>query len=376
MVLLKSLIQNTWGWALFPQMTPRFADLRMVTRTADCVAEGGWSMASDSCDLWARQYNYPPLWAWGFSLLNLGESRTELAGVILGALVIGAVVCMGWVVALQSDSWWGFVAVLAASASPPIAILIERGNTDSIVFLLIVTAALFAAKSRVVSIVVSSVAAGLKVFPAIAFWHFYAKRKTWWEPALFASLTLFLLVPTLRYLPLISQRTPYTSEYSYGASVTMSVFWPEVLEVERFLYAPLNLVVTLLAGVLLFGLLGKSLRAALSDFKSRENSFALLQLAGLAFLGAYLSGTRFDYSLTFLIPVVVVTALTNSRNFSLVVLQTLVLISMWGTHFGRDVPNVRNPVSDVAAGLTAALIVALQIADLVELRRRAVETTP
>jgi hypothetical protein len=309
----------------------------MVTRTADCVARGGWSMVSDSCDLWGRQYNYPPLWAWGFHFLDLGESRTEWVGVIMGVLVIGTVVYMAWLVASQSDDWLGLSVVLAASASPPVAMLLERGNTDSIIFLLLVSAGLVASKRRIVHIVLSSVAAGLKVFPAVALWHFYAKRKAWWEPALFIFLALLFLIPTLQYLPLISQRTPYTSEYSYGASVTLSVFRPEVLDAERLFYVPLNLVLTL--------------------------------------LGTYLSGTRFDYSLTILLPVLVGTALTNGRNLSLVAFQTLVLISMWGTHFGRDIPNKGNPVSDIAAGLIAALIVALQIADLVDMRRRAMDRT-
>jgi hypothetical protein len=347
----------------------------MVTRTADCVARGGWSMVSDSCDLWGRQYNYPPLWAWGFHFLDLGESRTEWVGVIMGVLVIGTVVYMAWLVASQSDDWLGLSVVLAASASPPVAMLLERGNTDSIIFLLLVSAGLVASKRRIVHIVLSSVAAGLKVFPAVALWHFYAKRKAWWEPALFIFLALLFLIPTLQYLPLISQRTPYTSEYSYGASVTLSVFRPEVLDAERLFYVPLNLVLTLSAGLLLFGLLGKSLRSALAAVKSRESSFALLQLGGLTFLGTYLSGTRFDYSLTILLPVLVGTALTNGRNLSLVAFQTLVLISMWGTHFGRDIPNKGNPVSDIAAGLIAALIVALQIADLVDMRRRAMDRT-
>lgn len=367
-LLTYSLFRNSWDWALFPTMSPRFADLRMITRTADCVSAGNWSMESETCDLWNRAYNYPPVWAELFSLLRLGNNQTSLIGFLLGLLVIATFAFMALRVARENVGLLSLVAVSAASVSPPIAILIERGNTESVILLLTLLAALLSVKSRLGAIVVAAMAAGLKIFPILVGLHYFRTRRNWWEPTFFTVLALVLMVPAVRSIDLITERTPYTSEYSFGASVTMAVFWPEVLEAERYLLLPVNLGATLALGSAVFWILKSEIRSAVAKLQAEPFVSSQFTLCALVFLGTYLSGTRFDYSLCFLVPIVVSIALSRSTNFVMICTQGLIFVSMWGSHFGRAIPNERNPIADLAATGVAAVLVAIQIANFFDRR--------
>jgi hypothetical protein len=321
-VLGASLIFERWRWAKIPEMYPRFADLRMITATADCVRRGGWTISSETCDVFGRPYNYPTIWAKTFAFFGLGTKSTELIGFIFGILLIATFSALVYNLVRKNCSMSQLLIVFLSSVSPPVLLLLERGNSDIVVLFLIVIAALKFEKNPKLSAVISAFAIGLKLFPAMVGVMFFQRRK--------GVKALFLLVfPSLKILNEITQRTGQNKSFSFGATSTAAIFFPEALTTNGLIMLPVNAVLTVGASLLLFTWFSKSLKSTAEKIRMGTPETNLFYFSGWVFFGTYISGTRFDYSLSFLVPLVTAIALIRNKNKLLIGLQYLIVGSLW-----------------------------------------------
>lgn len=347
-VLGASVLFEWWSWAGVPTMKPRFADLRMITSTADCIARGGWSIYSESCDPFGREYNYPPIWAQIFAALGLGEQSALKVGVVLGLMLVLLLVFLTILVS-RAASNAHLLAVVMCSISPPTALLLERGNTDIVILLIIVLAAGTFRRVRVVSALLSGLAVGLKVFPGLVSLVFLRTRTALRDLGLLSIIAVLMLEPYLAVLRMASREPPYTRDYSFGASSSLAILFPDILDTRRSIYLiPLNVLVTCGLALAFVSWRKKSFFEASQELNSSPTTKALFQFASLTFVGVYLSGTKHDYSLAFLVVVSAAVGLTNSRAPLLLALQALNCVSMW-TAFGW---NGRSVISDLAVSMS------------------------
>lgn len=328
-VLGASLIFERWRWAKIPEMYPRFADLRMITATADCVRRGGWTISSETCDVFGRPYNYPTIWAKTFAFFSLGTKSTELIGFIFGILLIATFSALVYNLVRKNCSLSQLLIVLLSSVSPPVLLLLERGNSDIVILFLIVIAALKFEKNPKLSAFISAFAIGLKLFPAMVGVIFFQRRKGVKALFLLVLLSAIMVFPSLKILNEITQRTGQNRNFSFGATSTAAIFFPEALTTNGLIMLPFNAVLTVGASLLLYACFSKSLRSTAEKIRIGKPESNLFYFSGWVFFGTYISGTRFDYSLSFLVPLVAAIALIRNKNNLLIGLQYLIVGSLW-----------------------------------------------
>ena len=364
LVLISTLIFEKWELVKVPVMNPRFADLRMITATADCIQNGEWTIYSTTCDVFGRPYNYPIIWARIFATVGLTEKYTDIVGVGLAIFITAVFVSLVAMVAIRNCSFFQLSVSCMTVISPPVFLLIERGNTDSLIIGLIVASAFFYEKRPLLSALISSVAVGLKIFPALVGLTFLEHSKKIRSLSLYVFASAVMLWPTIKFLDLITQRTGQNRNYSFGATSTLSFFFPHALNTKGLHILPINIAITFTLSIIAFVILKEQLCNSVKQFAEKSFESALFGFAGLAFVGTYFSGTRFDYSLSVLVPLAASISLSRRRNLLLVCLQILVLIAMWlSFQFGID-----NIMADIAASFVAIVFIALCFAK-VKLKR-------
>lgn len=353
-----SLIFERWRWAKIPEMFPRFADLRMITATADCVRKGGWTISSETCDVYGRPYNYPTIWAKTFAFFNLGTKSTELIGFIFGILLIATFSALLYNLVRKNCSLRQLFIVFLSSVSPPVLLLLERGNSDIVILLFIVFAALKFEKNPKLSAVISAFAIGLKLFPAMVGVMFLQRRNGVKALFLLVLLSAFMVFPSVKILNEITQRSGQNRNFSFGATSTAAIFFPEALTTNGLIMLPVNAVLTVGASLLLYIWLSKFLKSTAEKIRIGTPESNLFYFSGWVFFGTYISGTRFDYSLSFLVPLITALALIRNKNNLLIGLQYLIVASLWLAFTIR----IDLAVADISVTLIAILFLAIWIA--------------
>jgi hypothetical protein len=173
--------------------------------------------------------NYPRIWL-APAALHLGQSATAALGVLFAALFIASTLLfMG---PLQVGEGLFLAAVLV---SPPILLLIERGNNDSLIYVLLAIALLLwrsANRTRwTLGRALILVAAIAKLYPILALIAFLRQRT---RKSMLAALLIVLAFATYAILTfhdliLVSGSTPRRVVVSYGANVLPSALdqiWP------------------------------------------------------------------------------------------------------------------------------------------------------
>lgn len=181
-------------------------------------------MSSPTCDPFGRPHNFPRSLPGFFSMLGLGfEQSWEIGVALLGvfcASLAGLVILSGtraWT--LESFATWALLVF-----SPPVLLLLERGNTDILVFVLLCCgAALMSTSSpipRVIASAVLIVGAQAKLMP-IAASPGLLNRKVSGRVIAIGTLIagISLLIANLEESLLVRERTPSPLNIGFGAGV-------------------------------------------------------------------------------------------------------------------------------------------------------------
>jgi len=278
------------------------------------VVRIGWQAHAAGVDPLASSelpYNYPR-----FVLLGgrLGGAAVppNVAGPLLAALFLATTV---WVLRPATRGEAVMAAILIAS--PPVWLLLERGNLDAFVFVVLAPGLWFLARRAPGPLALLGgssalfVAAAMKLFPAvilcaaIAFWR--GARLRW--SLLLVVIFIAWLVASLDEVALIMQKTTRGLEPAYGRMQAGSRYVTEVIaprategEAARTLSLLMRAsLLTWLAGATAALWLGWRRREHLVPVEGEAHDRVFFWSGALLYAGTFLLGSNWSYRLVFLL---------------------------------------------------------------------------
>jgi hypothetical protein len=126
-------LKNWWHFFGVTAMKPEFADLRAYTAPVSC-AQNGVNFIEENCDPWDRNIGGLRTWVPIFRFFNLNESRTFAMGLAMQILLLASIYCITYLFRINLSAQRNFSLMLLLLLSPPLALVIERGQTESLFF--------------------------------------------------------------------------------------------------------------------------------------------------------------------------------------------------------------------------------------------------
>lgn len=298
---------GAWQVLHVPALSPLFADTRTVTHSIDCLLTGQDPYTVRTFDPWNRTFNYPPIWL-GLRYLGVTSRSTDALGILFAIMTAFALLLL-----LRARTWIGALVILFAVPSSAVLFAVERGNTDQVIFFLLVFGFFlidritpdlkpFLKSALIVLLTV------LKIFPVVAVAVFVRNRKGAFLAVLTAALSIAALLITCGHrIPEVLANTPQRAYLSFGSlPFFVAIFTPTshlLLAMVRHHPKAISLgalilgCLSVIAGVFFRKRLDRLLPPL--DFNDTRGCIAV---AGLAiFWVAFLRGSSFDYRLIFLL---------------------------------------------------------------------------
>jgi hypothetical protein len=219
------------------------------------------------------------------------------------------------------------------SFSPPFMLLVERGNYDILIFVMVSWAALAASRSTWMSMFLILAASLFKLFPVAASVAFLRFRRGWLLAAIpVAGLVAYVILRPEEFLN-VYDSTPRPNWAAFGALVSLSL-------AHEYLGLGIGVSVAIFALVHIFGIgLYFALRTSLKDdfddlvqnFEESNSAQNLLFFGSSLVVFIYGLGNSYDYRLIFLtLPVVgILLAVDRISNLVLASLMTSFLVMTW-----------------------------------------------
>ena len=293
-------IVDAWELLGVPAMPVPFADLLNVATGIDCLEEGRDPFHDGSCDPFNRVFLYPKLWV---QLKLLGFSTKTLP---YFAIVISVAFFVAAFSVLRPENRAQFIVYFACLASPPVWLAVERGNTDLLIFPILVLAMIVGNLNfdwrRYGAALISVFAVSLKVYPIFLFPLYLESKRRSIGPLLF-FLILSGLVIGIGWEQIengIAYDTAKIS-YAFGSAVVFNraadIFgFPGIFKALHFIA---------------IGLGASAIVAALYKYRTILKATSWRIRAGLngdmflcgssIYTGLFLTTTAFDYKLIFLL---------------------------------------------------------------------------
>lgn len=158
---------GSWAWLSGSDYVPDFSDLKQITATAGCVIlDPTWSLESETCDPNGRAHNYPELWARGFAAVGWSLEDTHWLGVAFGVIMVLTLGVIGWLIKRAWRASWAPLAIwLVMAVSPPFWLALDRGNSDIMIFaILLIAISLTLTRVPVFPSLVIALSGVLKIF--------------------------------------------------------------------------------------------------------------------------------------------------------------------------------------------------------------------
>lgn len=153
--------ERTWKMFGFPTMMPSFSDARVMTAGSESYQLGHDPMQNNVRDPWQRRMNYPRCWQILY-LLKVDQSFT----VPLAFSFILPFFASLWL--FDPKNGWVVGLLLVLLFSPAVMLGVERGNSDLLVFAMILAMAVWFEKWPRASAGLLFFAAFLKLYPIFA----------------------------------------------------------------------------------------------------------------------------------------------------------------------------------------------------------------
>lgn len=338
------LLTFSVGWSALgvPAGDVPFGDLSVALAGAECAGAGfSWTLADEPCNSLSAIYNYPAVWAVGFSALGLGIADAQSVAIAM-ILAFSLSLSVLTFLAIGKRAIFCTLVMVLVGVSPSVLLAFQRGNIDLVIFTLVTLASVLLIRQHsVLSGVIIGLTVSLKLFPVGALSMFVSGRRVNLRAAVPAALVSLLgTIWIARDFQLISERTPLLDGASFGASLL------PLVTANQFLLG-WNRLSTLIFGVSLF-LLGIAVVIVLTRLNTKigihyrdlvqtinqDSVSRILFAAGTGtFLVAYLLGPSFDYRLTFLIPVVAALLCTGTPDSVVLAISTVAVIFLSYSEF-------------------------------------------
>jgi hypothetical protein len=306
---------GTWAWLSGSAWLPEFNDLRQLTFTAECAgADPTWTINSQTCDPNDRAYNYPSLWISILKGFGVTSAHTAIVGWILIGLMVITIALLTFHLRSRILSISQVAVLSLAAISPPVWLAMDRGNSDVVIFFLVVAAiGLGSTKFRDVSVALLMIATALKIYAfGAGLWFLSLGRRGMVFALVLAIFVLSYALYMREELSVISQRTPRPNHMAFGVTVLPSWFLEHFKDGQFATGRIIGLV-----SLVLFVLITTAMALVVFRFKRVHDSLGRLgrglasdpRLSSLFLTGtgvisvAYLVGSSYDYRLIFLVPV-------------------------------------------------------------------------
>jgi hypothetical protein len=204
-----------WTQLGISPLNPPFSDSRAITAAWQCTNQGIDVMVRNPCDPWQRIMQYPKIWMIP-AALGFGQDLTNWLGAANAVLSLGTVI---WVMGPVRRLWEAGL-YLALLLSPPVLLLLERGNVDGLILALVgMSMVLWSAQgtaTRALALLLVELAAVLKLFPIITAWALL-RRGGRGVMAAVGALTAVFAIYLLATAKEVAQVAPLTQQGIYPA---------------------------------------------------------------------------------------------------------------------------------------------------------------
>jgi hypothetical protein len=301
-LLLPISDREIWMAAGVPAITPNFADLRVITSGWECTNRGYDVLAKNPCDQGHRRMNYPRVWLAPAVLRATQGATTALAVLFAVLFFASALVFVGRL------AWFEGLLLGAVLLSPPVLLVIERGNTDALIYtLLVVSIMLWRSQNRAWRafgrgmVLVAAIAKLYPILALVAFFRRGARSATVAGGMIGVAFATYVVL-TFRDLVLVLRGTPQATDYSYGARVlqtavhrTLESRGAGAASISGFLLPAALTVIGATLALYTATTLSRQLVDVLQD-DSHLDGF----LVGAAiYTGTFLIGSNYNYRLVF-----------------------------------------------------------------------------
>lgn len=339
-----------------------FSDLGWVLNRADCFSEVGWKIYGSTGD--CGWYIYGSNLIRFINFLGLDETNTKTIGWMF--IFVFSVALASIFSSIEINSVYFFVFAAVSVMSPSIMLLLERGNFDILVFVLLSIFASLLSFKWIYSAIGALIAASLfKFYPApLLIWMTIIQKKTSMKVA---TAGIFLVVATQVLVDL--NRVEYSFPRPTFVAFGNPIFG---LYIQYFRpYAP-GLIQDLL-GLVMLGcaiwvtqflsqngfLVLPDTRILTKPGNARDAYFSVFSLI---FLFVYFAGSSYDYRLVYLIvPAIIYISRIHNHRRSFTILVVLLIAASWlsGNFIFRpyDLKITFQPIGDLAIlGFTAVFV--------------------
>lgn len=346
-------------WPLFPKMLgvePRFVDLSGLFSQVACVERqldigSSYKYAARSCAFVYTEASY-------FALSYVSDVKylAVTLGLIQGALVVTVLVIF-FARFLREFNAHNVLLSLSLLLSPPVMLLIERGNVDGTVFLGVVLAAQLYEKRLPVAVFVVALTSLIKFYTLPLAWILSFGTKAWWK---MMSLCLlgFVSLALFREAWWMRGRAPYPTNAGFGNPMLGKYLQPGGSDQFIDLLVGLSVcVIALLAGHYLKKWKKSSLNFQFvsSADSSRIRVFIFLAIVHLT---CYFLTANYDYRLIFVaiqLPLML-EILNLTRKWKYFYCMNTIVIFWFSFNVG-----ILQPIGDLSIGIhTVSLLMILK----------------
>lgn len=288
-------------WACYPP----FADMITITGSVECANNGFDPYVHTAFDPWGRQYNYPKLWLSIFNFFNLGSNSTNAIAIILIYLTpLSAIFLFKFKRKIQ------VIVCYFLLISPTILLLLERGNSDSIVFISLAVSLFYIRKGPFwntltkvyISYTIIIILAMLKIYPIFLLGLLvYEKISLKHKLVIFGSSLLVLLgyvIFTLDDLNQIFAISIFAKTTSYGKNIYLNTIM-QPIQLKIFTNSLIAMVGII--SILINLRFKNHLNLIMPNSKAHWDNNLLFLTGSLIYLGSFFNGGNFDYRLVFLL---------------------------------------------------------------------------
>ena len=336
-----------------------FGDLGVLLAMADFLRSNPARDAYDNMVTYGYVPNYPLLLPSLLGPTGLGHSDVFLVGVGLAvAVTVALAALLYWALQVPSAAKVmerGAVLVIAF-VSPPTMLLLERGNYDSLIFLLTVAACAIAIKSRLFASLVIWFAALIKLFPIGALLAFARRRRGLIIPLGLVSLFAIYAFSIFGELNNISTNTPRPHWLGFGWRVFAGYAEEFLPGGHVFAYLVFTAVINLIAAVLGFWFVRtNATRIDELAGKMRLDTLSeMLFLTGtLILLTAFAIGNAFDYRLIFVLLPLIAMVRNDGLNHGA---GRLIVLLILGILFWSLATYQLQPIGDVLVPIAMTIL--------------------
>jgi hypothetical protein len=304
--MITFLHPSTW-FKLIPMASSiRFLDLSLLTFNVDCFNAGQTDLNTIDCDPGNRDFNYPSAVFKLFVLLDWNSTSTVALGFFLFLIVSSGLAMISQIYLAESAMNFELLLWSLVFTSPPVLLLIERGNIDSLMFGMLALC-LFFAKKLFLVLVIAVVGFTFKIF-LIGMSIFGLLKKQFILFFLILSICTAWIILNLSDFQRVFRNSDYYEWISFGS---------RALPIQMFRYFGFNpdgkmlFVISSLIGFSLSALtvlilsVSNNQRSLIPSFFDTNTYEKRLRFgyAGGVWICIFFMGLNFDMRLIFLIPV-------------------------------------------------------------------------